>query len=538
MFAVPGWSVNAANLKQQTEPVKEVSEHKKSKKRKRGSNGPAVTPENVGSLWEQHFGGKDPKNQESNNKRRESKERKEKRKQGPSASEQNANAGIQTPGSQSTSTSTIPAATGFNLPKDRAEKKSQKQRRPSTDAGNVSQSTVSLPKKHEYTVTASTSLPPSNKLTPLQNSMRQKLIAARFRHLNETLYTKPSSHSLELFSKSPEMFEEYHKGFRQQVAVWPENPVDTFVKTIQERGSVGLPTTARSNKKAKPRSSHPRKGHNGQTNPPIEPPPGTSPLPRTNGFCTLADLGCGDAALASTLQRLLAPLHLRIHSFDLHAHSPLITRADIAALPLPPNSVDVGIFCLALMGTNWLDFIDEAWRVLRWKGELWVAEIKSRFGRVEKRREGRGEGPEVGRKGKKGNGKGKGKGIEGAGVEREEESVERELAVEVDGVAKPAETDVSDFVEVLKRRGFVLREGEGVRAVDLSNKMFVRMEFVKGATPSRGKNVPERDEGKEGGGDARTFKNKPKRKFLGNTEEVVDAEVEANVLKPCMYKLR
>ncbi|RJE16810.1 rRNA processing protein Rrp8 [Aspergillus sclerotialis] len=36
------------------------------------------------------------------------------------------------------------------------------------------------------------------------------------------------------------------------------------------------------------------------------------------------------------------------------------------------------------MGTNWVSFVEEAWRVLRGdgKGECWVSEVKSRFGRV------------------------------------------------------------------------------------------------------------------------------------------------------------
>ncbi|KAK2067581.1 hypothetical protein P8C59_001307 [Phyllachora maydis] len=61
-------------------------------------------------------------------------------------------------------------------------------------------------------------------LTPLQASMREKLMSARFRHLNETLYTKPSAESFALFCNSPEMFDEYHQGFRRQVGMWPENP--------------------------------------------------------------------------------------------------------------------------------------------------------------------------------------------------------------------------------------------------------------------------------------------------------------------------
>ena len=47
------------------------------------------------------------------------------------------------------------------------------------------------------------------------------------------------------------------------------------------------------------------------------------------------------------------------------------------------GSVDVVVFCLALMGTNYGDFIAEALRVLRRKGRLWIAEVRSRFAGVQ-----------------------------------------------------------------------------------------------------------------------------------------------------------
>lgn len=41
--------------------------------------------------------------------------------------------------------------------------------------------------------------------------------------------------------------------------------------------------------------------------------------------------------------------------------------------------MDAVVFCLALMGTNYGSFITEAARVLRQKGRLWIAEVRSRF---------------------------------------------------------------------------------------------------------------------------------------------------------------
>ncbi|XP_071906375.1 ribosomal RNA-processing protein 8 isoform X2 [Coffea arabica] len=47
--------------------------------------------------------------------------------------------------------------------------------------------------------------------------------------------------------------------------------------------------------------------------------------------------------------------------------------------PLDSSSVDVAVFCLSLMGTNYSSFILEAHRVLKPRGWLLIAEVKSRF---------------------------------------------------------------------------------------------------------------------------------------------------------------
>ena len=183
--------------------------------------------------------------------------------------------------------------------------------------------------------------------------------------------------------------------------------------------------------------------------------------------------------------------------------SPLVTVADASRrLPLADGSVDVAIFCLALMGTDWVGCVEEAWRVLRWKGECWVAEVSSRF--VAPRAD-----PEAGKaKGKGGKKKGE------RGVDQDEPGT----VEEVTSVPK-AGPDVSLFVAVLRRRGFV-PQGEP----DASNKMFVRMRFVKAANPAAAK---------EGRGPAREGK-----KWAQRASNDVDAEEESRVLKPCVYKTR
>ena len=48
-------------------------------------------------------------------------------------------------------------------------------------------------------------------------------------------------------------------------------------------------------------------------------------------------------------------------------------------MPLPDNSLDVVVFSLSLMGTNFPDFLVEANRVLRKDGIAIIAEVLSRF---------------------------------------------------------------------------------------------------------------------------------------------------------------
>lgn len=52
-----------------------------------------------------------------------------------------------------------------------------------------------------------------------------------------------------------------------------------------------------------------------------------------------------------------------------------VTACDIAHVPLKNCCLDIAIFCLALMGTNWSEFIIESNRCLKSNGLLWVSFI-------------------------------------------------------------------------------------------------------------------------------------------------------------------
>ena len=100
---------------------------------------------------------------------------------------------------------------------------------------------------------------------------------------------------------------------------------------------------------------------------------------------TVADLGCGDAALAKYLNRICPRHPHRLLGFDHIAideppNGCSIEAADISSVPLEDKSVDVAVLSLALWGTNHMEYLQEARRILRVDGLLWLAEPISRVG--------------------------------------------------------------------------------------------------------------------------------------------------------------
>lgn len=514
MFAVPGWSVAADGLKVESVKDRKGSDEKPgANKRKRQSGAPAnnVNLDNVANLWDSVIEGKSAKKVRPSTKfHPEKKTLKQKKRERKLASaqrdgEDGTDVAVSKDEPASKGSGVVPAMpleAGDDDQKDK-RKKSKRSKGDQSEKQDEKSSSTEAKKdannsKQAPPAVAVAVAPP--KLTPLQASMREKLVSARFRHLNETLYTRPSAEAFSLFEESPEMFQEYHEGFRRQVQVWPQNPVDGYIADIKARGSV----RQQPKDKGKSQSS------------------GPAPLVRTLATCTIADLGCGDGKLSESLQSEKKKLKLNILSYDLQSPSPLVTRADIANLPLEDGSVNTVIFCLALMGTNWTSFIDEAYRILHWKGELWITEIKSRFAPVNKK--GKVVTHSVGNRKKNSAGK------KGKADGEDDAATEEALAVEVDGAeARNQETDVSAFVEALRKRGFVL-QGQGNDAVDLSNKMFVKMHFTKGAAATVGKNAEDVKEQPRGG------TKKGVVKFI-DSDKPVDVD-ETGILKPCVYKLR
>ena len=532
MFAVPGWSVSNSDLKQQVEPVKEESQSRKNskaKKRKReNDNEPNLS--NVQDLYQQLVetnGGKSntPKPEKESKKKNKKKDNAKSRNDGEGPSGNTTKGRVEKQANTSDGSAALrESEDAMNEDKgDLKQKKTKKrktgkdhqgQREKEQDEQPSEQQQKPLKNKEEpASVSEAPAMTPASAtpaLTPLQQAMRQKLISARFRHLNETLYTTDSGKAMELFGSSPELFEQYHAGFTQQVnESWPSNPVDGYIKSVQTRGQV--PTFSK-------KGSNPKHLQ------------GRHPLPRRpNGLCTIADLGCGDARFARSLIPSAKKLNLSLLSYDLQAPDPAITKADISNLPLRDGSVDVVIFCLSLMGTNWTSFLEEAWRILRsdGKGECWISEVKSRFGKVTRKKGQIGNQKPLSKTGKKKlNKKNKrgGEGDDDVGSDVDDAEIYAEDARPSDN----DETDVSAFVDVLRTRGFVLKP----ESLNKSNKMFASMEFVKqGGPPTRGKYASTAGSGATTG----------KKRFIEKTNDSdydLSPEEEAKVLKPCLYKTR
>lgn len=232
----------------------------------------------------------------------------------------------------------------------RAKRKIQEPEEPSTGAG-PDEAAASPPgktqkKKDERQESSGNNTTEADQLdmkgasSSLQKSYAARLSGSRFRILNEELYTTSSASAFENFQSNPELFDQYHEGFRHQVKEWPSNPVDVMFQWLSKKYA----------NSAKP--------------------------------TVVADFGCGDAELAKRLLKMTkrkGVVPFLVHSFDLIAKSDLVTACDMADVPLKDKTVDVAIFCLALMGTNVADFLVEAHRVLKDNGSVKIAEVRSRF---------------------------------------------------------------------------------------------------------------------------------------------------------------
>ncbi|XP_061368754.1 ribosomal RNA-processing protein 8 [Gastrolobium bilobum] len=156
--------------------------------------------------------------------------------------------------------------------------------------------------------------------------MRARLSGGHFRMINEKLYTCTGKDALDYFQEEPALFNLYHAGYKMQMSNWPEQPVNVIIKWLKEQSPSFV----------------------------------------------VADFGCGEALIAKSVKNT-------VFSLDLVSNDPKVIACDMANAPLVSLSIDVAVFCLSLMGTNYQGYLEEAYRVLKPGGWLLIAEVKSRF---------------------------------------------------------------------------------------------------------------------------------------------------------------
>jgi superfamily II DNA or RNA helicase len=87
----------------------------------------------------------------------------------------------------------------------------------------------------------------------------------------------------------------------------------------------------------------------------------------------IADFGCGENLFKHCVS------NNKVHSFDHIAIDDTVTACDMRNTGLGDETIDVTVFSLALWGTNSNEYIKEAYRVLRRKGMIYIAEPSKNY---------------------------------------------------------------------------------------------------------------------------------------------------------------
>lgn len=144
-----------------------------------------------------------------------------------------------------------------------------------------------------------------------------------FSLMNQRFNTSKSSTMHERLVKDPEEFYLYHTLYREARETWTEIPYKVFSEQLNKRPD-----------------------------------------------WIIGDFGCGEAELSKLIRN-------KVYSFDHVAINPSVIACDMSNTGMKEEILDVAVFSLSLMGTNWQDYIKEAFRLLRNGGLLKIAEPSS-----------------------------------------------------------------------------------------------------------------------------------------------------------------
>lgn len=185
----------------------------------------------------------------------------------------------------------------------------------------------------------------------------------RFRLINEILY---SSRSDEAWRKIKEekvldLAATYHEGYAQQMAKWPEHPLDRIIKYLRETikgGEIVLDLGAGSCRLSQALSTSASvSGSRKQTG-------------EGGAVVISVDFAPPPTVLQSQAKWKSGLEYLAKGGF---------IHSSLRSIPLlPDNCADFAVFSLSLMGSDWPHFVAEAVRVLKPRGQLIIAEVASR----------------------------------------------------------------------------------------------------------------------------------------------------------------
>jgi superfamily II DNA or RNA helicase len=153
-----------------------------------------------------------------------------------------------------------------------------------------------------------------------------------FSKMNNRWYASDSTKTHDRLANNPEEWAHYHTLYRQLRETWPVVPFKEEINWLLAR----------------------------------------------DGY-VVGDFGCGEAFIAAE-----AGSKHTVHSFDHVAIDKRVIACDIAHVPLEDESLDVAIFCLSMMGSNFTDYIREAHRCLVLDGHLHLWEAAGYFEDVKK----------------------------------------------------------------------------------------------------------------------------------------------------------
>ena len=146
-----------------------------------------------------------------------------------------------------------------------------------------------------------------------------------FSEINKSWSVSRSSNTQSRLSKNPSEWYYYHSLYRERRKQWSEIPYIEISKKIKDRED-----------------------------------------------WVVADLGCGENLLSKEITN-------KVYAFDYVGIDNSVIECDISNIPLENNKVDVSVFCLSLMGSNYIEYLNEGHRILKPYGNMFIVEPQKKW---------------------------------------------------------------------------------------------------------------------------------------------------------------